>query len=101
MAGRQAHRRRLYERHLRRRDADVVLPGRSFQLHGLCRQQRPGRVPFAQPEEDPFALLDRTIVNAPVIDSEQDPPASGGLSVHVRCDGDGQPAGELLRRQKP
>src|SRR5580692_11219595 len=84
-----------------RSDADVVLPGRSFQLHGLGGSQRAGGVPFADAQEDSLAVIDRTTVTRSVVDTEQDPPAVSGHPVYVRRDRDGQSTGELFRLQEP
>ena len=41
-----------------RRDADVVLPGGPLQLHRLGAPQRPGRIPFADAQEDALPILE-------------------------------------------
>ena len=43
--------------------ADVVLPGRPFQLHRLGGPQRTGGIPFAEAQEDALAVVDLAAVH--------------------------------------
>ena len=68
------------------------------------RTAAPRPHPIRRAQEDALAVIApvvAAVVGRPVVDPEQDPAAVSRQPVHVRCDGDGQPAGEFLRLQEP
>ena len=78
-----------------------MLPGGPFEFHGLSGPQAAAGVPLGDAQAD--ALL----VTSPVIlvvfaadDGEQHTPSVGRHPVHVRGDGNREPAGELLRLEE-